>query len=156
MVIPHDVLEVSNKETESGCRRGMIGAALKVRTIEPGCLRTRAGSSYERTLLGRSSGPPGEAWSSCEWSRRPNLLTTTTTLMVSLMGAAAVSAGDQGAYSHDQKQQVLSSGRLERSYMEAATALPLQPFMGASQGGCRGRRRPCGMRKTEDQLGLEP
>ena len=32
MVIPHDVLEVSNKETESGRRRGMIGAAPKVQT----------------------------------------------------------------------------------------------------------------------------
>ena len=28
--------------------------------------------------------------------------------------------------------------------------------MGGLQGGCRRRRRPCGMRKTGDQLGLEP
>ena len=28
--------------------------------------------------------------------------------------------------------------------------------MGGLQGGCRRRRRPCGMRKTRDQLGAEP
>ena len=28
--------------------------------------------------------------------------------------------------------------------------------MGGLQGGCRRRRRPCGMRKTEEQLGAEP
>ena len=28
--------------------------------------------------------------------------------------------------------------------------------MGGLQGGCRRRRRPCGLRKTEDQLGAEP
>ena len=28
--------------------------------------------------------------------------------------------------------------------------------MGGLQGGCRRRRRPCGMRKTEDQLEAEP
>ena len=52
----------------------MIDATPKVRSMKPCCLMSRAGSSYERTLLGRSSGQPCEAWSSCECSRRPNLL----------------------------------------------------------------------------------
>jgi hypothetical protein len=50
----------------SGRRRGMIDATPKVRSMKPCCLRSRVGSSYERALLGRSSGQPGEALSSCE------------------------------------------------------------------------------------------
>ena len=84
----------------------MIDEALKVRFMQLCCLRSRVGSYYEWTLLGRSSGQPGEAWSSCEWSRRPNLLTTTTTLMMSLMGADAASRGIEGAFGRDQEQQV--------------------------------------------------
>ena len=85
----------------------MIEAAPKVRSVEPGCLRSLVRSSYEWTLLGRSNGQPGEAWSSCECSRRPNLLASTTTLMLSLMGAAAASHGIEGAFARDLEQQVV-------------------------------------------------
>ena len=91
----------------SGRRRVMIDEALKVRFMQLCCLRSRVGSYYEWTLLGRSSGQPGEAWSSCERSRRPYLLAPTTTLMLSLMGASAASPGIEGASTRDRKQQVV-------------------------------------------------
>ena len=85
----------------------MIDAAPKVRAMKLCCLRSRVSSSYERTLLGRSSGQPGEAWSSCEWSRRPYLLALNTTLMLSLMGASAALLGIEGVSTRDRKQQVI-------------------------------------------------
>ena len=39
--------------------------------------------------------------------RRPNLLASTTTLMLSLMGAGAASHGIEGAFVWDREQQVV-------------------------------------------------
>ena len=89
------------------------------------------------TLLGRSSSQPGEAWSSCECSRRPNLLTTTTTLMVAWMGAGAASRGIRGACCQDQMKQVLSIDRRKWSYLGATNPWLLQPSADSCQGGCR-------------------
>ena len=100
----------------------MIDAAPKVRYMQLCCLRSRASTSCERTLLGRSSCQPGEAWSSCEWSRRPYLLALNTTLMLSLMGASAASLGIEGAFALDREQQVFSIDQLITSHMEGATA----------------------------------
>ena len=134
----------------SGRRRGMIDATPKVRSMKPCCLRSRVGSSYERVLLGRSSGQPCEAWSSCECSRRPNLLTTTTTLMVAWMGAGAASRGIRGACCRDEMQQVFSIDRRKWSYMKAINPWLLQPSMDSCNGGCRRAdgRAECGKRGT--------
>ena len=121
--ITHDVLNEHQQPGDmSGRRRGMRDATPKVRSMKPCCLRSRAGSSFERTLLGRSGDQPCEAWSSCECSRRPNLIAPTTTLMLSLMGAGAASGGVQGACRRDQIQQVVSIDQLIISHMEGATA----------------------------------
>ena len=127
----------------------MIDATPKVRSMKPCCLMSRVRSSCERILLGRSSGQPCEAWSSCECSHRPNLLTSTTTLMVSWMGAGAASRGIQGACELDQMQQVFSIDRRKWSYMGATNPWLLQPSMDCSQGGCRRAdgRAECGKRR---------
>ena len=134
----------------------MIDATPQVRSMKPCCLMSRVRSSCERILLGRSSGQPCEAWSSCECSHRPNLLTSTTTLMVSWMGAGAASRGIQGACERDQMQQVFSIDRRKWSYMGATNPWLLQPSMDCSQGGCRRLPSRRKVRKTEDQLGLVP
>ena len=132
----------------SGRRRGMIDAAPKVRAMKLCCLRSRVSSSCERTLLGISSGQPCKAWSSCKWSRQPNLIAPTTTLMRSLMGAGAASGGVQGACRRDQIQQVVSIDQLIISHMEGATAWLRRPSMVLP------RRLPTAVRKANsgDQL----
>ena len=70
----------------------------------------------------------------------PNLLTTTTTLMVAWMGAGAASRGIRGACCQDQMKQVLSIDRRKWSYMEATNPWLLQPSMDSCQGGCRRSR----------------
>ena len=73
------------------------------------------------------------------------ITTSTTTLMVSLTAADAASCGDRGAYQRALEQQVHSKGAQVKQWLHDFLS---HPWLAAKAGG----RRPCGMRKTEDQL----